>query len=213
MTETLPSYTDLRDCRVYRFWVTHPVSGEVVLGYVGETVRQPFERLLEHLATQPWFDTVVRWEIDDRVFTGKAQVLRAEEAAIRAERPLYNVIKNERNRLRIPPPEAIRQRRARDARRGRERWVHPDDRAGSVPVAVRPKAAPKRGARRRWSKQRRRLVVWSTAWSVVTLATWITAAVEHQGGWKQTGTASAIFAVLALAVVRHCWRKLKRWLR
>lgn len=213
MTETLPSYTDLRDCRIYRFWVTHPVSGEVVLGYVGETVRQPFERLLEHLATQPWFDTVVRWEVDSQPFQGKAAVLAAEEFAIRTEMPLYNVKGNLDNPNRIPPPAAIRQRRARDAQRGRERWVHPDDRAGSVPVAVRTKAAPKRRPRRRWSERRRRLVGWSTAWSVVTLACWITAVVEHQGGWKQTGTASAIFAVLALAVVRHCWRKLRRWLR
>lgn len=172
MTTTVPSSAGLRECRLYRFYVTHPVSGEVVLGYVGETGRQPFERLLEHLATQPWFDTVVRWEIDPKVYWGKDAVLAAESAAIRAERPLYNVKVNKRNRERIPPPLAIRQRRARDAAKGEARWVHPDDRGGAVRAS-----SPRSPARRRWSSRRKHLTGLGVAWLVATVAAWIVLAV------------------------------------
>ncbi len=159
----------LRPCRLYRFCVEHPLTGETVLGYVGETGRQPFERLLEHLATQPWFDTVVRWEVDPRTFYGKDAVLRAETAAIRAERPLYNVKGNESNDARIIPPDAIRQRRARDAATNATRWVHPADR---VPAAPRPLKVPATKPARRWRPWQKRLVGWPSVWLGLTLALW-----------------------------------------
>jgi hypothetical protein len=109
---------DLRDCRLYRFYVTHPTSGAVVLGYVGETVRVPLRRLMEHIESQPWSDTVVRWEVDSQVFAGKTAVLAAEDAAIKAERPLYNVEGNLANPVRVPPWVAQEQRKARDLARG-----------------------------------------------------------------------------------------------
>jgi len=170
MTATLPPRYGLRECRLYRFYVTHPLTGETVLGYVGETGRQPFERLLEHLATKPWFDTVVRWEIDPQVFWGKDAVLAAETAAIRAERPFYNVKGNESNWDRIIPPDAIRQRRARDAQRGAERWVHPDDRPGAAPRPPRQPVV----VRRPWRPWQKQLLGWGVAWALTTLAGWIT---------------------------------------
>jgi hypothetical protein len=166
----MPSSVDLRDCRLYRFWVEHPVTGEEVLGYIGETVRQPVERMMEHLRDQPWFDTVTRWERDPQIFVGKPAVLEAERQAIRAEKPLYNVRENERNEERIPPPLAIRQRRARDAQRNAPRWVHPADR-GDLPGPAPDRASPVRQRRSSgWRPWQRRLVGWGSAWLGSTAA-------------------------------------------
>lgn len=109
-----------QECRLYRFYVRDPRAGYTTktLGYVGETARMPFRRLMEHIESQPWADTIVGWEVDDRVFAGKGPVLAAESASIRAERPLYNIRENEANRERIPPWVALRQRAERDAARG-----------------------------------------------------------------------------------------------
>lgn len=125
MTSVLPTPTDTRDCHLYRFWVRHPLTGRRVLGYVGETVRQPFVRLMEHIGDQPWADTILGWEVDEVVYTGKAAVLEAEAAAIRAERPLYNYRENLDNPLRVEIWRAKEQRRARDDAGGRPRWVKP----------------------------------------------------------------------------------------
>ncbi|MGX6605682.1 hypothetical protein ACWKSP_26640 [Micromonosporaceae bacterium Da 78-11] len=147
----------------------HPITGEEVLGYVGETVRIPFARLMEHMDIQPWIDTVTRWERDPRVFAGKQAVLDAEAAAIRAEKPLYNVRGNETNRDRIIPPDAIRQRRARDAAANAARWVHPDDR---TPAAVRIPRVQALKPRRRWKSWQKRLVGWPSVWLAQTIALW-----------------------------------------
>lgn len=127
MTATLPTrgpstpvggpFADSRDCALYRFWVRHPVTGLRALGYIGETARAPFVRLMEHIQEKPWADTIIGWEVDDRTFTGKEAVLAAERAAIHAEKPLYNIEENLGNRGRIPPWTAKEQRAARDADR------------------------------------------------------------------------------------------------
>lgn len=211
MTATYPPRPGLRECRLYRFYVTHPVSGEVVLGYVGETGRQPFERLLEHLATQPWFDTVVRWEIDRQVYWGKDAVLAAEAAAILAERPLFNVKGNERNEDRIPPPEAIRQRRARDTAKGEARWVHPDDRG-----PTRPQTVPRPPARKRWSSRRKHLTGLSVAAPTVTVAAWIVLAVyglltAAVAEWTPVGALLVtVWVWLGVPVRKAGWRKAQR---
>jgi hypothetical protein len=216
VTATYPPRTSLRPCRLYRFYVEHPLTGEIVLGYVGETGRQAWERLLEHLATQPWFDTVVRWEVDPQVFYGKTAVLEAETAAIRVERPLYNVVGNERNEKRIIPPTAIRQRRERDARNNEARWVHPNDR-GTDPrprVPVR----QKRSEPKLWQK---RLTGWACTWPTTTLVVWLLEIHWHLGGWKQTLLAAALFLpgfvsltllVLSQTAKKRTRRKLWRWL-
>jgi hypothetical protein len=209
VTATYPPRTGLRPCRLYRFYVTHPLTGEIVLGYVGETGRQPFERLLEHLATQPWFDTVVRWEVDPQIFYGKDAVLRAEAAAIRAERPLYNVAGNERNRHRIIPPDAIRQRRARDAQQGAARWVHPADR-DAARSSVR--SVPRRPLRR-WQKY---AIGWASAWAFTTVSCWIFALVKHLGTVGHTLAGSALVLpgmvlVAALLLEAFAKKRTRRW--
>lgn len=198
MTATLPPGTGLRQCRLYRFYVADPFTGQTVLGYVGETGRQPFERLLEHLATQPWFDTVVRWEIDPQVFYGRDAVLRAEAAAIRAERPLYNVKGNEQNDERIIPPDAIRQRRARDMQAGESRWIHPDDRAPQ-PRAYR--ASPVRQRPAALTRAQKFAIGWGISWLGSTITAWLLALHWHLGSVRQTGIGSALFLPALLLTV------------
>ncbi|MEU7170285.1 hypothetical protein ABZ949_02190 [Micromonospora tulbaghiae] len=132
-----PSVADSRACALYRFWVRHPLTGKVVLGYVGETARMPFVRLMEHVLQQPWSDTIVRWEVDPRVYAGKAAVLAAEKSAIEAGRPLYNVEWNMGNPLRIKPWEAVAQRQAREPG-----WVAPPKRQVRVPRQRSASSAP-----------------------------------------------------------------------
>lgn len=178
MTATLPPHADVRDCRLYRFRVWHPddmhlpaEQRRVVLGYVGETVRQPLVRLLEHLYDQPWADTIVGWDVDPRVFAGKHAVLQAERAAIEKERPLYNVIHNE-GPHRIPPPLAMRQRRIRDRVKPVEvRWVHPDDRGGPPRAPSRP-AAPRPPAGKSWRPWQKHTLGVGVAWTALTPRVW-----------------------------------------
>jgi hypothetical protein len=168
VTATYPSRSGLRECRLYRFWVLHPLTGEEVLGYIGETGRQPFERLLEHLATQPWFDTVVRWEVDGAVFYGKAAVEAAEAEAIRAELPLYNYEHNLDNPLRIEVWRAKEQRRNRDRQQGRALWAPKDTRTKAAP------SGPRTPVRRRWKPWQKALFGWSMGWLASFVAAWIT---------------------------------------
>lgn len=206
---TLPPHAEVRDCRLYRFWVRHPVTGERTLGYIGETYRQPLTRLLEHLMDQPWADTIIGWEVDDEVFAGKAAVLAAERFTIETELPLYNVDHNRANPRRIPPPLAMKQRRARDAAKAaQERWVHPDDRkpTGNRPAAAAPRGPPRQVTQvsKPWPRWRRHLVGWSVAWLVLTCAGWIVLAHVEGASVQDAGVMSA---VLTSAVVGF----LARW--
>lgn len=183
-----------RDCALYRIYVLDPHTNytTVTLGYIGETAREPFVRLMEHLfgargePGKSWADTIVGWEVDLRVFGSKAEVLAAEEAAVRAEQPLYNVEYNGDNPRRVPPWEQVEQRRARDAaaadggsgRRAASRPVANGRRSRRAPRASRPVARPVRQAAtaatvRRWSAKKVGLaVVWlvlsaALCWTVV----------------------------------------------
>lgn len=173
MTATMPASTDVRDCRLYRFYGWDPRTNYTTktLIYIGETGRQPLERLLEHIYDKPWADTITSWEVDDRVFAGKRQVLEAEAAAIRAERPLYNMRGNEDNEDRIIPPVAIRQRRARDAERGRARWTHPDDRNRSdLSTSLMPDR--RISVPRKWTALQVKACLWSMSWLAIAVSIW-----------------------------------------
>lgn len=217
MTTVEPAGLNVRECRLYRFYVEHPLTGQEVLGYVGETIREPFERLLEHVRDQPWIDTVTRWERDPRVFGSKAEVLAAEAAAIAAERPLYNVLGNEGNPLRIPPPEAIRQRRQRDLEQGRPRWQHPDDRM-MARGNVRTMAESRVSVPRRWSAPQVKCCLWSVTWALLTVVSW--AGQRHYdlaGTWQQHLLSASLAALILLGwglvgapVNRRQWRKVRR---
>lgn len=220
MTHVEPTRLNVRDCHLYRFWVRHPVTGERVLGYVGETVRMPFERLMEHVYSQPWADTIVAWEVDDIAYPGKRAVLAAEAVAIRREKPLYNVEHNTGNPRRIIPPDAIRQRRARDAQQGRPRWVHPDDRAA--------RTVPERrvAATRTWRAWQVKAGLWSAAWVMTTAAT--LAGFQQfgvAGSWPVrtlcaclTGAGLLVWGLGGAPTTRRQWRRARRrgarrWLR
>lgn len=201
----MPQASDVRDCRLYRFWVEHPVTGEEVLGYVGETVRQPFARLMEHVDVQPWIDTVTRWEREPFVYAGKRAVLEAEAAAIRAERPLYNVRGNERNPDRIIPPVAIRQRRARDLQRNKPRWVHPDDRGESTPIVTdRRVSVP-----RKWTPVQVKAVLWSSAWLLLTSVLW--GELSRHGHWSTTTDVLSASTTAGLLLGWALWRRPDSW--
>lgn len=178
MTQTMTADADTRDCHLYRFYVRHPLTGQRVLGYIGETVRQPFTRLMEHIGEQPWVDTILGWEVDSVTYPGKAAVLRAEAAAIRAERPLYNVKGNETNPCRVKPWDAKRQRWARDDEKGRPRWVPPKERPDYQPDRrvphPRPRATPVgSGVVRRCEPWQAKVGLWVGAWSAVTVLVWL----------------------------------------
>lgn len=161
---------DLRECALYRFWVRHPVTGQRVLGYVGETARMPFVRLMEHVLEQPWADTILAWEVDDTTYPGKAAVLAAEKAAIEAERPLYNIEGNMGNPSRIPPWTAVQQRQARQPG-----WV-PPVKGTRLPRQRAPRATSASAPRRSDLAERvefaARLVRWVPA---VAVTGWVTA--------------------------------------
>lgn len=85
--------------------------------YVGISNR-PDLRFKQHAADKPWWPQVFRREV--RMFRTRSQALRAEEVAIRSERPLYNIVHNEAN------PRRVRYRKIQSARRTRRiRWVWP----------------------------------------------------------------------------------------
>lgn len=203
MTTALPPQVDTRDCRLYRFWVEHPVTGERVLGYVGETVRQPLQRLIEHLYDQPWADTIIAWEVDDRVFAGKDAVLAAEKTAVEAERPLYNYEWNLGNPRRVEIWRAKQQRWARDDAAGRPRWVPPRQR---VPGQAARRTELHRCDssvrtyvvnRRNWEPWQIKTGLWLTSWVISTAVTWASLA---RMGWPQGWKTQVLCACLSVTV-------------
>ncbi len=126
-------------CRLYRIMVWDPRTNYTskTLGYIGETLRLPIERLMEHIAGQWWADTFAGCEVDDTVYSGKVAVQAAERRAVEDEKPLYNDEFNRSNRHRIDAVQQRLQRQERDRKRGVPTVT---------PVKIRaPKAAP-RGA-------------------------------------------------------------------
>lgn len=140
MTTTLPrpplrSTKTKRRGIVYGFYVTHPITGEVCWGYVGQTRQQIWEREDQHREDKPWADTIVGDSYVDAI-TGR--VYQAVELArgewddaelddcelhyIRMLRPLYNIVGNRANPCRVKPWDAKKQRHQRDRIAGRPLW-------------------------------------------------------------------------------------------
>ncbi|HLL65732.1 MAG TPA: hypothetical protein VK453_08280 [Micromonosporaceae bacterium] len=221
---------DRRGCHVYRFLVRDPRSDyrTRALGYIGETARMPFDRLLEHVREQPWADTIVSWEVDDAVYSGKDAVLAAERAAVEAERPLYNHEWNLDNPDRIEIWKAREQRAARDAvggrapvRSGRATGV---GRAYRAPVRQRFQR-PRDGRRnfhlpRRWERRVNRAALWVTGWLCLTVAIWWLLH-RHLATLtvRSSGIVAAVAATLVCVVIdprrwrRQLSRELSRWRR
>ena len=164
-------------CHLYRFWVRHPDTGEKVLGYLGETARHPLTRLLEHVNSQPWADTIIGWDMDEYPYPHKPAVLEAERRAIHAELPLYNHEHNLANPHRIPMDVARQQAAARQAAR---LGAPPPPAPQRRPTAVRRPSAGRPPARPRWVPSRRtvrrvarnRFTQWSAVWLTATVGLW-----------------------------------------
>ncbi len=225
MTATYPRWRGLstpvggplRDCALYRFWVRHPTTGARVLGYIGETAQMPFERLMQHIQTQPWADTILGWEVDDAVYAGKDAVLAAERAAVEAERPLFNYEWNLANPDRVEIWRAKEQRAERDRARG----VRPAVRVNPVRPATPARRSPAEVVlTSRWTW-------WTAAYlSTVAVSWWLLAKADVvvpqvvlSGRWH-LGLALALPAAVVLAgwwwwatTGRRWWRKLRRWFR
>lgn len=95
---------DPHDCRLYWFKGRDPHErgiGDVML-YIGETAREPFERMMEHVYTKGWKKDITSWGVYPEVYPNKAAVLRAEKAKVEAELPIYNDEWNRGNPWRIP---------------------------------------------------------------------------------------------------------------
>lgn len=129
---------------VYGINVVHPVTGEVVLGYVGKTRQQLASRERQHREEQPWADTIVgsAYVIVEHQGWSEAELDHAEQTHIRALKPIYNIDHNRNNPNRIPPWQAIEQRQAREAARGNPNWK-------PIKLAARPRSAWARWWRRR----------------------------------------------------------------
>jgi hypothetical protein len=166
---------DLRECRLYRFYGWDPRTNYTTktLIYIGETVRQPFERLMEHVGDKPWADTITSWEVDDRVFAGKGEVLAAEVAAIRSEQPLYNYEGNLANPHRVEIWRQEKQRHARDDAAGRRRWVKPVPRQRASSVRTAPTVPVRRGSvSRKWTPVQVKASLWLITWVSTTAVMW-----------------------------------------
>lgn len=186
---------DLRDCRLYRFWVAHPDAGRRVLGYVGETVRVPFARLMEHIAAQPWADLMIAWEVDGRTFPGKEAVLTAERSAVEIERPLFNVEFNRSNPHRITREQATAQRWARDDAAARPRWTPQPQRGATGPIGQQP--AGRQSAGRQWKPWQIKVALWAAALVLLWLGFWrltveLGATFDHGAGIGGVGSAALL---------------------
>jgi len=206
-----------RRCRLYRIYVLDPRTGytTVCLGYIGETGRLTFARFLEHsygsddTPGKEWADTIVGPPVEDpRVFASKAEVLAAEEAAVRAELPLYNGEYNGDNPHRIPPWDQQAQRAARDAD---PRWRpapagSPHVVPGPARTSRRPRTvgkpasrrSPQRPARPQPQRAARRAGWWVLAWLLVAVALSVWAATAHDmapGDWAIVGVGGASLAI------------------
>lgn len=184
---------DRRECALYRIMVVHPITGKIVLGYIGETGRMPWVRFMEHLYDQPWGDTIVGHpHVDPRVFSGKSEVLAAEEAAVLAEKPLYNDEYQRHAPHRIPQWTAREQRAERDRMRGA---VTPDW-AANGQAAGRPAPVANGQSKSSSAKDKRRLG-WAAGWLAVTLTAWLTLALS-------TGTLAAPWTVWPILSAGVC---------
>jgi hypothetical protein len=134
--------------KVYRLYRFYRADG--VLLYVGQTGREPLARLIEHLYEQAWAHEIARWEVDPQVWHSEADVLAAELAAIRAEKPLRNWVGNEGNPDRAWMPKVAEYR-------------HP----GRRPAPVGRKLSP------RWRRRRNWAAGLGVGWLTVTVLLWL----------------------------------------
>lgn len=144
-----PAYAGPKVFRLYRLF---DADGRLL--YIGQTGRMPLVRCIEHLIEQAWGGDVARWELDPQIFHSEAEVLAAEEAAIRAEKPLRNWIHNEGPHRQWQPKVT--------------EYRHPGSRAPRIDP-VKPSRQP---ARKPLSAKARRRRKWTLAWAGTVAMLW-----------------------------------------
>ncbi|WP_213455297.1 hypothetical protein [Rhizomonospora bruguierae] len=206
-TATEPA-TDPRDGHCYRFIVKDPWVGyaSTCVGYIGESIRIPFVRMMEHVLDQWWADTIVAWEVID-TYPSKGSAMAAEEALVRAEMPLYNWEYNGGNPRRIAPSEQKRQAIKRGyVRKAQPMRPHKPRRSAVESAGSPPRAATSPRAR----QPRVRLITerawfwWAALWFAlaVTVGSWLHARNLPLGdsAWAGMGVAFRALAELEAAV-------------
>jgi hypothetical protein len=206
---------------VYGFYVTHPITGEVCWGYVGQTRQDLDDREDQHRECQPWADTIVgdarRDPITGRVYQAvilaqgdwdDTELDAREIGYINYLKPLYNIVANRSNPSRVKPWEAKKQRHQRDRAAGRPLWRPTPKR---VPIS-RPDVVR--------YQPRRRPVPFRINWGLVLVAQlWIVftgGMVWASGGhWLLSlGASTAVVVGLWLArLLLGAVRRVRRWLR
>lgn len=195
-------------CRVYWIYVLDPRTNftTLTLGYVGEVVdtpsRGPLVRFAEHVADQPWGDTIPETDpqraletgilrISDNVYSCKEAVWAAEQVAIVHGRPLYNYTHNLTNPDRISIPDARAARAERDRLAGIPHelsWAMQFEQRQAArnggqpipapaPVRVRRYVVVRQFVSRRLATRRgRRRAGYGVAWCALTTLLWVLAA-------------------------------------
>lgn len=202
-----------RECHLYEFEVRDPHTSyrTTTCGYIGESGRQPFDRLLEHLREKPWGDTIVGWRIIE-THGRKRSVLAAEATAVQARRPLYNIDLNGGNPRRIPPWVQVRQRAARDRAKGL-----PTPTTGATRPAARP--LPRAGATGAWSPAKRRPRRRAKAlprlgvWAAITAVAWGLAAGLLPVPPVAVGAPIAAGVAACMTYTAPTWRAGRGWRR
>jgi hypothetical protein len=198
-------------CQLYRVVCLNPHATYATewLGYLGETGRVPIERIGEHFAEKLWRDTIVRIEIDPTIYPDKASVMAAEEAAIRAERPLYNIEHNMDNPLRIPPWEAERQAEERAAKAGRSLPQRVPAKSPRPPVRARRRGPGRLVRSWRWWRRTRPARL-ATVWLVLAVGLWIVSAphAENVGTGAMAGAFGA--SLLVIPTIKSKKRRRRR---
>jgi hypothetical protein len=199
VTQTAPASQAMRECRLYRFYVSHPVTGERVLGYIGETWQMPFDRLMQHVRDQPWADTMLGWELDPVVYWGKAAVQEAERLATLRECPLYPYENNLSNPNRIEIWRAKEQRWARDDAAGKRRWVPPTKEPRRAPTQ-QPAPIRSKSITVWWTPNRIKEGLWSASWIGTGAIAWVN--LDDVTLWQPRLGVSAAAGLLLVGWVR-----------
>jgi hypothetical protein len=176
---------------VYGIRVIHPLTGQIVLGYVGQTRQRLRAREGQHRDDQPWSDTIVGEAfVIAQGMWNKAELDWYEQVCIQRMLPLYNIDHNRANPYRIKPWDAIAQRQAREPG-----WT-PNRR----PATPYPRFAPYIG----WGWKQWRRVVLVAIWLTLACLLWWAGADVWRGwdGPLYGGIGSTVVVVASLLAWR-----------
>jgi len=200
------------DVQDHQSWMGNPDHARLVRNdYIGQTRQKRRARENQHRDDKPWEDLIVGsprvlwegWCTNEQLDEMERQFIQDVPLE---QRPRLNYLLNEGNPRRIPKYTQVEQRHARDARRGETPWQPTPYRAEAYGYAPASARANVRQVRKPWTRGRKHLLGWSITYATLALTGWILLAAHHQGGWKQTGTASAILSMIVVCLLaRWVW--------